>query len=83
MDFLDFLNSNRSYELFVKSSGIDFCEKQQRIWTLRRTLIRGLIMFVESFCEKHGLSKAKIFRNLSVFFSGYAASISQTVKKAG
>ena len=73
MKLNDFLNSTRSYELFMRSEGNadDIDVSIGKRWTLQRILIRGLIVFIEGFCSRHNLHKKKTFESLSKVFSEY------------
>ena len=83
MSFGDFLNSNRSYELFVKSSGLEFNEKSSKKWTVQRVLIRGIIIFAECFCLKNKIARVAMFRVLSCILNEYAQEIENSkMKKA-
>lgn len=75
MSFNKFLNSTRSYDLHVRSEGLQHNVIKSRLWTAQRSLIRGLIMFVEQFCKRHNFSRVAIFKLLSGVFMNYAKEI--------
>ena len=81
MGFNDFLNSTRSYEMFVKSSGWEYNEATSKKWTIQRVLIRGIVIFVECFCKKNKIARVKMFRSLALMLNGYSQEIENSQKK--
>ena len=81
MSFNDFLNSNKSYEMFAKSSGLEFNKNNAQRWAVQRVLIRGIIIFIECFCLKNKLAKIVTFKTLALILNGYADEIENSQKK--
>ena len=74
MSFPGFINSTKSYEFYMRSSGLlDLCNKRdERLWTIKRSLYRGIIIFIESFCKNNQLNKKIIFKELAKIFKDYS-----------